>query len=361
MEKVISGIQQIGIGVKDLKETWKWYHDVFGVDIKVFEDKTVAENMLPYTGNSPQQRHAVLAVNLQGGGGFEIWQYTGRKPKDPDFELKLGDYGIFVAKIKSKNIDESYKILKEKGVNILSSPQPDPNGHKTFFAKDPYGNHFQFLESDNWYKEENKHSGSTYGAIIGVSDIDKSRQFYSEILGYDKLIYEDQGFFEDLKVLPGGHHKFHRVLLGHSKPREGGFSPLLGKSEIELVKVLDREDPKKIYKDRFWGDPGFIHLCFDISGMEALEKDCQRIGYPFTVDSNVKNINNHSFDMGEAAGHFTYTEDPDGTLIEFVETHKVPIIKKLGWYIKLKKRNKKKPLPNWMIKALALNRVKFKK
>ena len=43
--------------------------------------------------------------------------------------------------------------------------------------------------------------------------------------------------------------------------------------------------------------------------------------------------------MGEAAGHFTYIEDPDGALIEFVETHKVPVLKKLGWYIHLKDRD----------------------
>jgi len=43
------------------------------------------------------------------------------------------------------------------------------------------------------------------------------------------------------------------------------------------------------------------------------------------------------FDMGEAAGRFSYIEDPDGTLIEFVETHKIPIFKKLGWYLHLEK------------------------
>jgi hypothetical protein len=62
--------------------------------------------------------------------------------------------------------------------------------------------------------------------------------------------------------------------------------------------------------------------------------------------------------MGEAAGHFSYIEDPDGALIEFVETHKIPILKKLGWYLDLRKRNPEKPLPNWMLKALGLNRVK---
>jgi len=359
MEKIISGIQQIGVGIKDVKEAWKWYYDVFGVDIKVFEDETVAENMLPYTGNKPQKRHAALAMNLQGGGGFEIWQYTGRTPQGPDFDIQLGDYGIFVAKIKCKDVEKSYKILKDKQVNILAGPTAAPDGEKTFFITDPYGNHFQLVASDNWYKDEKKHSGSTYGAVIGVSDIDVSKKFYDELLGYDTVVYDKEGEFDDLKVLPGGNHKFRRVLLRHSKPRIGGFSPLLGKSELELVQVLDRKNPQKIYKDRYWGDLGFIHICFDISGMEALKKECREIGYPFTVDSNVKKADDHTFDMGEAAGHFAYNEDPDGTLIEFVETHKVPLIKKLGWNINLKKKDPKKPLPNWMIKGLSFSRIKF--
>ena len=86
--------------------------------------------------------------------------------------------------------------------------------------------------------------------------------------------------------------------------------------------------------------------------MKALEKKCADLNYAFTVNSA------ESFDMGEAAGHFTYTEDPDGTLIEFVETHKVPIMKKIGLYLNLKKRNPEKSLPNWMINALSLSRVK---
>jgi hypothetical protein len=61
--------------------------------------------------------------------------------------------------------------------------------------------------------------------------------------------------------------------------------------------------------------------------------------------------------MGEAAGRFSYIEDPDGTLIEFVETHKVPVMKKLGWYLNLKKRKPTKPLPRWIIKAMGLSRV----
>jgi hypothetical protein len=62
--------------------------------------------------------------------------------------------------------------------------------------------------------------------------------------------------------------------------------------------------------------------------------------------------------MGVAAGHFAYISDPDGTLIEFVETHKLPVIKKLGWFMNLKNRNPEKPLPKWMIRTLAWGRIK---
>jgi hypothetical protein len=41
-----------------------------------------------------------------------------------------------------------------------------------------------------------------------------------------------------------------------------------------------------------------------------------------------------------------------------VETHKIPIFEKIGWYLSVKKRNPEKPLPNWMVGMLSLNRVK---
>jgi len=65
---VIGGIQQVGIGVRDLSEAWKWYIENFGMDCRIFEDEAEAKLMLPYTGGKPRSRHAVLAINLQGGG-----------------------------------------------------------------------------------------------------------------------------------------------------------------------------------------------------------------------------------------------------------------------------------------------------
>jgi catechol 2,3-dioxygenase-like lactoylglutathione lyase family enzyme len=352
---IISGIQQVGIGVSNVQDAWKWYREHFGMDIRIFEEDAVAALMLPYTGGLPQKRFAALAMNMQGGGGFEIWQYTNRVPQPPTFKLQIGDIGIFAAKIKCHDVKKTWELFKLKSLNI-SSLFNDPAGNECFFVTDPYNNIFQLVGSNDWFMKDNKPTGAAYGAIIGVTNIDNARKVYSDILGFDKILYDKTEVFVDFTQLSGGDKKFRRVLLGQSKPRKGSFSRLLGSGQIELLQVLDR-NPDKIFKNRFWGDLGFIHLCFDISGMNKLRKECDFRGFPFTVDSNKGNGGN-SFDMGEAAGDFSYIEDPDGTLIEFVETHKIPVIRKIGWYLNLQKRNPEKPLPDWILKSLRFNRVK---
>jgi len=349
-----SGIQQIGIGIPNIYEAWAWYNKNFGFDIPLFDEAAEAGLMLPYTDGKPQERHAILALNLKGGGGFEIWQYTSRTPQPASFELQLGDLGIFITKIKTSNVQIAFETLQKNGVEIVSEIVKMPDNSEHFFVKDPYGNLFQIVKSTVWFKEKVKSIfGGNYGVVIGVSDIEKSKDFYSKILGYDTVIYEEETIFNDLINIPGGDKKLHRVLLKHSEERKGAFSKLLGPSTIELIQSSNRT-PNKIFKNRLWGDLGFIHLCFDIIGMEDMKKKCMTLGYPFTVDSA------NSFDMGEAAGHFSYIEDPDGTLIEFVETHKIPIYKKIGWYLNLKKRDPNKPLPNWILNTMRFSRKKHK-
>lgn len=352
MEKVISGIQQIGIGIPDVYKATDWYRKYFGMDIKVFEDAATAELMLPYTGGKPHDRTAILSLNMKGGGGFEIWQYTSRTPQPADFDLKMGDLGINCGKIKSIDVAKTFEEMTKAGLDVITPLEENPAGDDTFFVKDLYGNIWQVVKGLEFFKKKTPSTtGGVVGAVIGSTDIKKARALYSDVLGYDEVVYDESGTFADFSGLPGGDETYRRVLLRHSEPRKGGFSQMFGPTEIELIEVKERE-PRKIYKDRFWGDLGFIHLCFDIQGMDALEEDLESNGFPFTVDSA------NSFDMGEAAGRFTYVEDPDGTLIEFVETHKVPIMKKIGWYIDMTKRDPKKNLPNWMIGALRFSRMK---
>ncbi len=354
MEKIICGIQQMGIGVPDVQEIWKWYRQMFGTDVRIFEEAAEAPLMTRYTGDTVHSRTATLAISMEGGGGFEIWQFTSRPTNKANFDIQLGDLGTYVCRIKSKDVNASYDHMKTNGANLLGKVEKTPTGQLNFFVQDPNGNIFNVVEGSGWLMDTKHPSncGGVAGALIGVSDIDASLKLYRDILEYDTVVYDETGTFDCFKGLPSGEKQYRRVLLKHKKERQGPFSELFGPTEIELVQAIDRT-PVKIFKDRFWGDWGFIHLCFDVRGMDVLKKECEAAGFPFTVDSG------DTFDMGEAGGRFSYIEDPDGNWIEFVETHKVPLMKKFNWYLDLKKRDAKKRLPRWMVKAMRFgNRVK---
>ncbi len=92
--------------------------DQFGMDCRVFEEEAVAKLMLPYTGGEPRSRHAVLALNLQSGGGFEIWQYKGREPLKIKEHIMLGDLGIIACKMKVKSIQETLTKYQADGISV---------------------------------------------------------------------------------------------------------------------------------------------------------------------------------------------------------------------------------------------------
>lgn len=345
---LISGIQQIGVGTTDFRKSWNWYIEMFGIDVKILEDDTVAERMLPYTGGVPQQRHACIAVNIQGGGGFEIWQYSKRKPEPCQFKIAAGDLGVFAAKLNCRDVKAFHKQISAKWQDC-TIPETLPDGTPCFYVKDLFGNVFQIVENKKVFIDQGKLTGGMAGAVIGVTDMDKSVKFYSEVLGYNILISDTTGLFSTNDPMPEADKQCRRVIL-KAPERKGAFAELFGDSTIELVQALEHM-PRKIYEGRYWGDPGFIQVCFDVTNMKALGKFCESKGHPFTVDSCP---DGERFDMGDASGHFTYIEDPDGTLIEFVEAHKVSIIKKLGLAIDMGKRNPEKPLPKLLFRLMGL-------
>jgi catechol 2,3-dioxygenase-like lactoylglutathione lyase family enzyme len=353
MKRLINGIQQVGIGVEDAHAAFEWYKKYFGFNTVVFEDVAEASLMHRYTGGQVHQRYAVLAMNMQGGGGLEIWQYTSRKPKAPNNDIVLGDLGIFVIKIKCKNVVALYQYYKKEKINIVSSIAANPVGGKHFFIRDPFDNLFQLVEDDYWFQDKKRVTGGVCGAIIGVSNMQSANRFYRDILDYKIVTFQGNKQFEDLYELPGGNKKTHRTILKNTPSFQGAFSKLLGPTTIELIEIKT-EGVKKIFEGRYWGDLGFIHVCYDICSMQIHQNICASYGSPLTVNSG------DSFEMGQAAGQFAYNEDPDGTLIEYVETHKVPILKKLGLYLDLRKRKNNKALPDWIVKCMGFSKQSLK-
>lgn len=350
----IVGIQQISIGTGDIDESCKWYADLFQMNVKAFEDTVTADFLQSLSGKSSQEHRVCLTLNLQGGGGFELWQIDAdQQPRNQ--EILIGDTGILMAKIKSHNIAAYHEELSQKH-QLISPIFTDPRGLPTFYINDPFGNYFQVVEDNYVFLDEGHYSGGIVGAVIGVSDIDRSLPLYQDILGYDTIVYDKTGIYNDWQTLKGGSGQFRRMLIKRSAPLKGPFAGLYGNSMIELVQCTDRT-PNKIHSENQWCSEGFMFLSFDVTNMADFKELCNKKGYSFTLISDNENT---PFKTKRVSGQFSFLEDPDGTRIEFVEIQKIPLISKLDISINLQKIDQEKQLPELLFYLMKLNKVKFK-
>ncbi|MFY0600048.1 MAG: VOC family protein [Cyclobacteriaceae bacterium] len=346
----IGGILQIGIGVTDMPASRTWYHENLNFSAQVLEERALTDLMQAYTGGKAHERQAAVIMNMAGAGGLEVWQYLSRAPKLPIQRPQLGDFGIFAIKLKTPDLATTRRKLE---LVKPTARELDISGKKGFFFADPFENHFQVIEGDEYFAKPKLTSGAC-GAIIGCSDLDKSIQFYTDVLGFELKHKTKEEKVPSFEKLPGGNHTFKRAFLTKAKQAIGGFSNFLGNTEIELIQSTDYQGVK-MYEDRYWGDPGFIHVCFDVKDMDDLKTHCGSLGHTFVLDS-FDTEKGESFNMGNVTSRVAYIDDPDGTAIEFVETHKVPLIPKLGITINLEGKNK--DVPKWVYKLIKLNKVK---
>ncbi len=100
MNDTIYGLLQIGVGVPDLTQSFAWYRKYLGMDIPVLRQAgDLSSFMLPLTNGQQPRRQLAIILNLHGGGGLELCQFTDRDCRPPAFEPRLGDCGINLARI----------------------------------------------------------------------------------------------------------------------------------------------------------------------------------------------------------------------------------------------------------------------
>ena len=272
-------------------------------------------------------------------------------PLASEEELTWKDLGILAVKMRCHDIQKTYDHLKSVGAVMLGEPVKNPMGVWHFYVKDPYGNRFELIENDSWFNKNKDLTGGVLGVVMGVSSIDDALPTYQKHLMQTEILFDETGVWEDFAQVGEGSTEYRRAILQGSSVMTGAFGKLFCQTQLELIETKN-QPRKKAFENRNWGDLGFIHVCFDVNGMGAIKEKLAKDGIELTVDSG------NEFDMGKAAGRFSYLEDPDGAWIEMVETFKVPIMEKIGWYLNLHKRDNTKNLPNFIVKLLALNRVK---
>jgi hypothetical protein len=346
----INGIQHLGLGSDNFVNSWKWLKENFGFDIPMFDSVADAPLMQYYTNDKIVSKRAAMILNLQGGCPVELIELRSERPVRPDFEVRLGDLGIFAGKIKVDPSKLTAAREKFKSRTVSGTLGSQPQGGLSAFLRDGNNVYFQVIEGDGSFVKGAHVTNGIGGCMLGVSSIERSKAYYA-LFGYDRVIFEGEAVFEDFSGLPGGDQKLKRCILGKSKPQSGGFAALAGETYIELIESTEGT-PRKIYDNRIWGDVGFVHLGMDVRGMSKIEELLTSKGFPFKCDSS------NGLHMGQTRVHCTYVEDPDGTLIELIEVYKIPIIEKWNLFLNVEKRSPEKPLPNWMLKAMRFSRIK---
>lgn len=326
----------IAVGTRDADKMFHFLKDAFYFDVLVSDQIGSQKAMAPYTAGAAMHRRAMMVVNMQGGGVFEILQPLDTPALPLQRPLQFGDLGINLVKIGSYDIKKSFRRLEQSG-HTLSVLVSDPFGRRTFFLRDFEDNLYQVVEALPGQKHRcldlaNDTSGIA-GCVIGVSNLTLATRFYCDILGYEYAASLEQSDNQWNDNFCGNSGVFECVLLRKPSMAKSLLATLLGPSEIELVCTAPEPDKIRLLDGRRWGDVGFCHVALDSIHMDNTRHFLREHKLAVTVDTR---INWSGIDV-----EFLYVEDPDRTLVEVTYFRRIPLLKALGLYYDVGKKGMK--------------------
>jgi len=313
---MIHGFQHVGIGVSDMEKSYHFYKNILGFKVTLNDHEGEVPEMERILGSVERMR-LIMAMNLQGGGVVEFAQHLSSEPRFAE-SSRWGDLGYLSAGLKAYCIEDVAKLLKDKGVELLTpvieTPVSQGGLWKSLFIKDPDGIILELLETAELRVSSRKpRVGGFSHVTVGVSDMDASLDFYSRILGYDVVVLDSTESQAQMENVTGG-TKTRTVFLKRSK-KAGGPLPLEG-GMVRLVKSLEFEG-KHIYEGRRWGDVGIMEMALDVaSARQSYDELVAGGASPFCEPTQI--------DMGMGSvGTFAYVKDPNGNIVELVEVNKL--------------------------------------
>jgi catechol 2,3-dioxygenase-like lactoylglutathione lyase family enzyme len=313
---MINAFQHVGMGVWDVDKTYSFYKKLFGYKIKLNDITMASKEMEPVVGSLETMR-MMMAMNTKGGGILEFIEHKSSPVRPYPEEAGYGNYGVLEIGFGVRAIDKVVDSFRAKGATFLTPvcelALADGRCWRYAYLKDPDDMKVQLVEDirPGQPAAEKPEVHGVFHVGVGVSDVEASKAFYENVLGFDRLIYSFDGHNPDLDPVSGGPIRMNTAILERSAPNRGPVSELPS-GTIKLMAVFD-EKGEHIYKGRRWGDIGCMEFCMDVSDLETAVEDAKRKGVPIYLQPC-------EVDMGSGSkGKVAYIRDPDGTIVEFVE------------------------------------------
>ena len=132
---------------------------------------------------------------------------------------------------------------------------------------------------------------------IVVSDMDRSLEFYRDLLGMDVWadFQDNSAYAQAVTGVPGAH-----IWMIKLQAKDGG--------SIELLKYLSH--PQTVPQPRRACDVGVNHIALHIDDIDSLYENLKQHGIHFNAPPTVST---------DGGAKVTYCRDPEGVLVELVE------------------------------------------
>lgn len=302
------------MGVRDAGRSYDFYRGLMGFRIKLSDKTEYMEELEPIVGALVEMR-VIMAMNVAGGAAVELVEHTSTRPMEPSRPPCWGDIGYLELGLKAFRLDDLYLDLRSRGVRFLTpvrSMRLSSGGVERYaYLRDPDGLLLQLVEAPGGKRPA---VGGVRHVAVGVSDMDRARRFYGGVLGFTETIHEFQGRIHELNEITGG-EEMEVLILGH-RPLADSVLPLLERPIVKLVHTPGYKG-ESIYQGRRWGDIGLMEMAFDVIDLpsttnELISREAELLHPPTRVD------------MGSGTrGSFSCLKDPDGNILEMVESERV--------------------------------------
>lgn len=309
MEKPkVTGIQHVGIGVRDIEKSRSFYKNVLSCTLSM-ADFGIMHNAMPdFFRTSPHVFKGCMVMQAQDSIVVECIQRLEPTPRPIHGRIRYGDIGVNKVTVETGNVEKWVQSNKDR-INFVSPIQkttlPGLGDYAFVYGTDPDGNLIEFVSGSNMPVEGDV--GRIRSLGISVTDLDRSVAFYRQYLDFDRMVIEPHEQFSGLvgEVSGNGQTRVRSCLLGNGN----GFHML------ELYEVSNPRG-RSIPFHVLWGDYGYLEgccVCDDILGLTKffMTQGLEFVSHPTAMEVHEEGISGTAW--------FIYVRDPDGVPVEVLE------------------------------------------